>query len=40
MVRELDEDVIELGAASAETHGSGPQPSDEALGQVFGLSDD
>ena len=40
MVRELSEDVIELGAASGETHGVGPQPTDDILGQVVGLSDD
>ncbi len=40
MVRELNEDVIELGAASKETHGQGQVPADEILGQVTGLSDD
>jgi hypothetical protein len=40
MVRELNEDLIELGAASEETHGVGPQPTDDVLGQAIGLSDD
>lgn len=40
MVRELNEELIDLGTASEETHGTGPQPSDEILGQVAGLSDD
>lgn len=34
-------DLIELGAASMETHGGGPMPIDEALGfPVAGLGDD
>lgn len=40
MVRELNEDLIELGAASEETHGQGQIPADEVLGQATGLSDD
>lgn len=34
-------DVIELGAASVETHGQGVLPGDEVIGRKFeGLSDD
>lgn len=40
MVRELNEDVIELGAASEQTHGQGQVAADEILGRVTGLSDD
>lgn len=38
---EHSEELIDLGAASTETHGGGPMPIDEALGfPEAGLGDD
>jgi len=38
---ERSQDLIDLGAASTETHGGGPMPIDEALGfPEAGLGDD